>query len=103
MFDVDGATTGNVGIGQDITGRTQSLKQWDGGRTLAENKIPHVDAAELRRRAEERLEENRGIACPSESVEDQRRLVHELQVHQIELEMWDPLESTCRHASLSIL
>jgi PAS domain S-box-containing protein len=54
---------------------------------LAENDVPPFAVADLRRRAEERLEENRGIACPSESVEDQLRLVHELQVHQIELEM----------------
>ena len=54
---------------------------------MAENKVPHVDAAELRRRAEERFGENRGGAYTLGSVEDQLRLVHELQVHQIELEM----------------
>jgi hypothetical protein len=46
-----------------------------------------ADAAELRRRAEARL---RGDAAKSTSVqtgEDLQRLVHELQVHQIELEM----------------
>ena len=54
---------------------------------MAGKDVLPIDAADLRRRAEERLEENSGIACPSELVEDQHRLVHELQVHQVELEM----------------
>ena len=46
-----------------------------------------VDAAVLRRRAEVRLREavSQGVAVREEA--DMRRLVHELQVHQIELEM----------------
>jgi len=54
---------------------------------LAEKEVPPINADELRRRAEERLEENGGIASPSMMVVDKPRLLHELQVHQIELEM----------------
>jgi hypothetical protein len=45
---------------------------------------PPADAAELRRRAEERLQTRERIP---QSALDTERLVHELQVHQIELEM----------------
>jgi PAS domain S-box-containing protein len=44
-------------------------------------------AAELRRRAEERLREQRPATSRAPSDADTQRLVHELQVHQIELEM----------------
>ena len=48
---------------------------------------PTADAAELRRRAEERLREQHPEAGPDRTEADLQRLVHELQVHQIELEM----------------
>jgi len=41
---------------------------------------------ELRRRAEDRLQE-KASARPAATVEESQRLVHELQVHQIELEL----------------
>ena len=44
-------------------------------------------AAELRRCAEERLKEQRLEKNPARTEADTQRLVHELQVHQIELEM----------------
>lgn len=46
-----------------------------------------TDSDDLRRRAEKRLGEGREIASLSGTVEDPLRLIHELQVHQIELEM----------------
>src|SRR5512144_766627 len=44
-------------------------------------------AAELRRLAEERLRAKRASASRREVPQDQERLNHELQVHQVELEM----------------
>jgi PAS domain S-box-containing protein len=46
-----------------------------------------ADAAELRRRAEKRLREAATKGAPVQAEADAQRLVHELQVHQIELEM----------------
>jgi PAS domain S-box-containing protein len=46
-----------------------------------------LDGAELRSRAEEHLAEKNGTAHSSETGEYPLRLLHELQVHQIELEM----------------
>ncbi|HYS44688.1 MAG TPA: ATP-binding protein [Geobacteraceae bacterium] len=46
-----------------------------------------IDGAELRRRAEEKLVKYSGTAAPPVTMEDQLRLLHELQVHQIELEI----------------
>jgi len=48
---------------------------------------PPPEAAELRRRAEERLREQHPEASPTRTEADTQRLVHELRVHQIELEM----------------
>ncbi|MBT1074720.1 sigma-54 interaction domain-containing protein [Geobacter grbiciae] len=45
------------------------------------------DTANLRRRAEEQLSENRAKHSPPRPVEKTKRLVHELEVNQIELEM----------------
>jgi len=46
-----------------------------------------ADAAELRRRAETRLKGQQGHPAPPRSEADTNRLLHELQVHQVELEM----------------
>ena len=46
-----------------------------------------ADAAELRRRAEDRLRAAATKRTPARTETDTQRLVHELQVHQIELEM----------------
>lgn len=46
-----------------------------------------TDTANLRHRAEERLSENRAKRTPPRTVEETKRLVHELEVNQIELEM----------------
>jgi PAS domain S-box-containing protein len=46
-----------------------------------------ADAAELRRRAEDRLRAAAAKRTPARTETDTQRLVHELQVHQIELEM----------------
>ncbi len=46
-----------------------------------------ADAAELRRRAEGRLRGQRSKTAPPRTDADTQRLLHELQVHQIELEM----------------
>ena len=53
---------------------------------------PRSDAAELRRRAEECLKERQKSKKPEAGVpgggmEDAQRLIQELQIHQIELEM----------------
>jgi signal transduction histidine kinase/ActR/RegA family two-component response regulator len=54
---------------------------------MTEKKASHFDSAELRRKAEESLGRDTGMTRPLGSPEDQLRLLHELQVHQIELEM----------------
>jgi PAS domain S-box-containing protein len=46
-----------------------------------------ADAAELRRLAEHRLEEKSTRSEPNSQPEESKRLIHELQVHQIELEL----------------
>jgi PAS domain S-box-containing protein len=48
---------------------------------------PSADAAELRRRAEKMLRDAATEYAPARTEADMQRLVHELQVHQIELEM----------------
>jgi formate hydrogenlyase transcriptional activator len=58
-----------------------------------------VSAAALRRHAEERLEAERAALHPSRSEEDTSRLFHELEVHQIELEMQN---EELRHAQLEL-
>ncbi len=55
---------------------------------MAGKKVPYYDGIELRRLAEERLGEKRRTAHPAEQTDEEPlRLIHELQVHQIELEM----------------
>jgi hypothetical protein len=74
-------------------------------------KASQIDGAELRRLAEERLRENRVTAHPPGTAEDPLRLHHELQVHQVELEMqnaelrktMDDLETALDESSTSTI
>lgn len=54
---------------------------------MAEKENIHTGDTGLRRRAEKRLGETSGAPSPPGPAEDPQRLLHELQVHQIELEM----------------
>lgn len=54
---------------------------------MTQRLVPPVSAEELRRRAEERLRAMQQSEDPARSAVDGARLLHELQVHQIELEM----------------
>ncbi len=54
---------------------------------MTQKKVPQIDGAELRRLAEERLREDRGTVPPLRTEDESQRLLHELEVHQIELEM----------------
>jgi PAS domain S-box-containing protein len=55
---------------------------------MAKKKDPQSDSTELRRRAEEQLGKETTTEHPPLGTEDDpRKLLHELQVHQIELEM----------------
>jgi PAS domain S-box-containing protein len=54
---------------------------------MAVKKVHQIDSVGLRRLAEEQLRENRGTAHPPGTADEPLRLLHELQVHQIELEM----------------
>ena len=53
---------------------------------MDEKKTEHINGDELRRRAEELLGENRGITHIA-GTEEVRKVLRELQVHQVELEM----------------
>lgn len=54
---------------------------------MAENKVPKIDRAELRLQAEVRLGAKTGTTPPSHTEHELQRLVHEPEVHQIDLEM----------------
>jgi PAS domain S-box-containing protein len=54
---------------------------------MTDKKVQRIDGAELRRLAEDQLRENIGTAPPPGTGEDSLKLLHELQVLQIELEM----------------
>jgi PAS domain S-box-containing protein len=51
---------------------------------MMSKKTPHRESANLRRRAEERVATH-GKTTASRSVTDARRLIHELEVHKVEL------------------
>jgi PAS domain S-box-containing protein len=57
------------------------------GRAMRKEPNCSGDAAALRRRAEARLGAQRRSTAPPRTEADTRRLLHEVQVHQIELEM----------------
>ena len=54
---------------------------------MKKDKSPSADASELRRQAEARLRTAAAKGAPARTGADTQRLVHEVQVHQIELEM----------------
>ena len=54
---------------------------------MKKHKDTSADAAELRRQAEERLKEQETEDVYAQAEQDAQRLIHELQVHQIELEL----------------
>jgi PAS domain S-box-containing protein len=54
---------------------------------IEKEKSQPPEAAELRRRAEKELQTKAGEARPPRSEKESQRLLHELEVHQIELEM----------------
>lgn len=55
--------------------------------TLTDDKKPVQAAADLRREAEERLQRDAAELLLPRPFEETQRLVHELQVHQIEMEL----------------
>ena len=57
------------------------------GLSLKKGSNTSANAAKLRRRAEARLREHTAKGAPGRTADDVQRLLHELQVHQIELEM----------------
>jgi len=63
---------------------------------MQENPAPPPDAPEMRRRAEERLREQHPETGQARTEAETQRLVHELQVHQIELEMQNEELQTAR-------
>ena len=54
---------------------------------IDKDKNQPTEAAELRRRAEEELKAKRAVAPSPRTEAESQRLLHELEVHQIELEM----------------
>jgi PAS domain S-box-containing protein len=57
------------------------------GHSLADKNVRNIDSTELRRLAEERLRDETVTEQPPGTAEDPLKLLHELQVHQVELEM----------------
>ena len=56
-------------------------------QAMKKGTVEDTNATELRHRAEKRLAETQATAGPQVNYEDTLKLIHELQVHQIELEM----------------
>src|SRR3990167_10389965 len=67
---------------------------------MQNNPDPLADAAELRRQAERQLVNQQ---APGPSAESAQRLLHELQVHQIELEMQNEALREAREVAESAL
>ena len=72
---------------------------------MTDKNVQKIDSSELRRRAEEQLGDETATEQPLGTESDAQKLHHELQVHQIELEMqnaelrqarvsWEALNST---------
>ena len=62
-----------------------------------------IDAAELRRQAEEQLGADQGPACHPETITEHLKLLHELQVYQIELELQNAQLRQARDEVASLL
>ena len=69
---------------------------------MPEKKVTHPNPAELRCRAEEQLKANRVNACPPETTAELRKLLNELQVSQIELEMQNAALQAERNENLAL-
>ncbi len=63
----------------------------------------HRDAADLRRRAEERLRARKAKERPATDRTDPQRLLHELEVHQVELEIQNEELRAARQAAEAAL
>src|ERR1039458_8974580 len=74
-----------------MTQKMRYLAASEGSRTQPEchgvKADPPTDAAELRRRADARLQSQKPPVNAPRSAHETQRLLHELQVHQIELEL----------------
>ena len=76
----------SAGTGKSWKTSAGSAEQGDRRQAMSKKDASRVAPADLRRRAEERLR-GKSADPAAISAEESRRLLHELQVHQIELEM----------------
>ena len=73
------------------------------GSTKQNKPMSSDDPAELRRRAELRLKDQQSKKPPNQTDADNRRQLHELEVHQIELEMQNEELRESREATEALL